>query len=137
DHLHEHMAPPRSDPVRGRLRIITPARSERNRRSGVSAGGDATRVGGMVQPAPLVLGGPAPHAGVLVGGQREVEALAAHVAAAADPAGRLDLLVGDGPVAGGEEEVGVGVATSGAVTPLADVPGMGGDPGQSHWATRM
>ena len=67
----------------------------------------------LAQLAALLLGGAAPDAGLLVGGQGEVEARLLRLAAAADPLGRLDLVDGRTGRADGEEEVGFGAATGG------------------------
>ena len=67
----------------------------------------------LAQLAALLLGGAAPDARVLVGGQGELEAGGLHGALAADGLGRLDLLDGRAGGADREEQVGVGVAAGG------------------------
>ena len=69
----------------------------------------------LAQLAALLLGGAAPDAGLLVGGQGELEALGVHRAHRADPLGRLDLVEGEAGGADGEEEVGIGVPAQRAV----------------------
>jgi hypothetical protein len=66
-----------------------------------------TTLAGALEGATLVLGQPAPDAGVLVGGQRELEALLADVAASADALGGVRLLDGRAGRPDREEQLGV------------------------------
>ena len=79
--------------------------------SGVGSGGAALASDVLLaQLAALLLGGAAPHAGVLVGGEGVLEARGLGLALAADGLGVLDLLDGRAGGADREEQVGVGVA---------------------------
>ena len=91
----------------------------RVRRSGAAAAGGQP---GLAQLAALFFGGAAPDAGLLVGGQGEVEAGLVGVAGAADPLGRLDLVDGGPGRADGEEEVRFGVAAGGRAPPVVRRP---------------
>src|SRR3954447_8682431 len=66
----------------------------------------------------VLLGGAAPDARVLVGGEGVLEALLTGQALTADGLGGLDLLDRRAGGADGEEEVRVRVATGGVLTPL-------------------
>jgi len=70
----------------------------------------------------LLFGGSAPHAGLLVGGQGEVQARLERVTPAADPLGRLDLVDGWPGRPDGEEEIGLGTATGSQMAPVTVVP---------------
>ena len=76
-----------------------------------SAGGALLGEPRLAELAPLLLGGAAPDARLLVGGQGELEALVVHVARGADALRRLDLLERRTGGPDGEEDVGVGVTT--------------------------
>jgi two-component sensor histidine kinase len=73
----------------------------------------------------LLLGGAAPDATVLVGGQGEVEARLLDVARTADGLGGLDLLDGRTGGADGEEQIRVGVATGAVLAPIVALDGQG------------
>ena len=97
-----------SDPKR---EPTSPAgRSEALSRS-VGGSGGAALAGDVLlaELAALLLGGAAPDAGVLVGGEGVLEAQALGLALAADGLGVLDLLDGRAGGADREEEVGIGV----------------------------
>ena len=89
------------------------------RSGGAALAGDVL----LAQLAALLLGGAAPDAGVLVGGEGELEAGALGVALAADGLGVLDLLDGRAGGADREEEVGIGVAARGVAAPLVRFEG--------------
>src|SRR3954452_19434794 len=72
----------------------------------------------LAELAALLLGGAAPDAGVLVGDEGEVEARRLGEALAADGLGLLDLLDCGTGGADREEEVGVGVAARGDISPI-------------------
>src|SRR5699024_7946906 len=76
----------------------------------------------LAQLAALLLGGAAPDAGVLVGGECVFEAVVLGLAFGADGLGVLDLFDGGTGGAHGEEQIGVGVATGRMTTPF-----VGGD----------
>ena len=98
--------------------------------------GDALRAAGgqpgLAQLAALLLGGAAPDARLLVGGQREVEAGLERVAGVADTLGGVDLVDGRAGRANGEEEVRFGVAAGGGAPPVVRVPIDGPVPHESH-----
>ena len=91
---------------------------------------------GLAELAALVLVGAAPHAGLLVGGEGELEAGALHLAVPAHELGRRDLLDGGPGAPHGEEQVGVGVTAGGLVSPVVGVPLEGTAPGECHGASR-
>ena len=64
---------------------------------------------GLAELAALLLGGAAPDARLLIGVERELEALAVHRTDLADLLGRLDLVEGDAGGAHREEQLGVRV----------------------------
>ena len=103
---------------------------------GAAQNGGALRAAGgqprLAQLAALLLGGAAPDAGLLVGGQREVEAGLERLAGTADALGRLDLVDGRAGRADGEEEVRFGVAAGGRAPPVVRVPIDGPVPHESH-----
>ena len=105
-------------------------------RDAAGSDGDALRAAGgqpgLAQLAALLLGGAAPDARLLVGGQREVEAGLERVAGAADALGRFDLVDGRAGRANGEEEVRFGVAAGGRASPVVRVPVDGPVPHESH-----
>ena len=71
----------------------------------------------------LFLGGAAPHARVLVGGEGVLEARGLSVAFPADGLGVLDLLDRRAGGAHREEQVGIGVAAGGDVAPVVAFDG--------------
>src|SRR3546814_5204142 len=83
------------------------------RRAGARGGalGGAALAGDVLlaELATLLLGGAAPHAGVLVGGEGVLEARGLGLALTAHGLGVLDLLDGGARGAHGEGEVGIGV----------------------------
>src|SRR3546814_5240168 len=93
------------------------------RRAGARGGalGGAALAGDVLlaELATLLLGGAAPHAGVLVGGEGVLEARGLGLALPAHGLGVLDLLDCGARGAHGEEEVGIGVATGRYVAPVA------------------
>ena len=112
----------------GGLGSWTAPRPPASRRSWAGGGlrsGGAALAGGVVlaQLAALLLGGAAPHAGVLVGGEGVLEARGLGVALLADGLGAVDLLDRGAGGADGEEEVGVGVAAERDVAPVIALDG--------------
>ena len=75
---------------------------------------------------------PAPHAGLLVGGEGEVQARLLDGAVAAHPLGRLDLVDGRAGRPDGEEEVRHGVSARREPSPVVGVPLDGAVPHQRH-----
>ena len=86
----------------------------------------------LAKLAALLLGGAAPDARLLIGGEREVEAGLERFARTADTLGRLDLVEGGAGRADGKEEVRFGVAASGRTPPVVRVPIDGPVPHESH-----
>src|SRR5437660_2857146 len=77
---------------------------------------------GLAELAPLLLGGAAPNARLLVGGQGELQTRSLGLALPAHGLGRVDLLKGRAGGPHGEEEVGVGVSARGQRPPVVGVP---------------
>ncbi len=98
--------------------------------------GDALRTAGgqpgLAQLAALLLGGAAPDARLLVGGQREIETRLERVTGMADALGGVDLVDGGPGRANGEEEVRFGVAAGGRAAPVVRVPVNCPVPHESH-----
>src|SRR5205807_3117234 len=107
--------------------------SRRERKASRLAGAALAGQPRLAQLAALLLGGAAPDARLLVGGEGELEAGPLDVAGPAHGLGRLDLVDGRPGGAHGEEEIGVGVA-AGRLKPPVLVGGcLGGPaPGQCH-----
>src|SRR5664280_818729 len=76
----------------------------------------------LAELAALLLGGGAPDAGLLVGGQGEVETGLLDLATAADPLGRLDLVHRGARGADGEEQIGLGAPAGSELPPVTFVP---------------
>src|SRR5690606_4987300 len=88
------------------------------RAPGASGGAALAGDPGPTQLAALLLGGAAPDARVLVGGQGELEAGRLGLAGATDGLGLGDLLDGRAGGADREEEVRAGVAAGGVLSPV-------------------
>src|SRR4051812_47536057 len=86
----------------------------------------------LAQLAALVFRGAAPHAGFLVGREREFETLTLYRTLLADRLGGVDLVDGETGGPDREEELRIGVATRGAIAPLVGVPIVRADPSESH-----
>src|SRR5689334_22411893 len=99
------------------------------------AGGDLVAHPGLAELAALLLGGAAPHTGLLVGGQGELEALAGDAALRADVLGRGDLVECETGGADGEEELRIGVPAGRSVPPGPEIPVVCADPGERHEAS--
>ena len=109
----------RNGPLRG-----AGGRRDRKRDRGSWLGGAALAGDVLLaELAALLLGGAAPHAGVLVGGEGVLEARGLGLALPADGLGVLDLLDGGAGGADGEEQVGVGVPAQGDVAPVVALDG--------------
>lgn len=81
-------------------------------------GGAAGARGAALERAALVLAQAAPHAGVLVGLERVLEAHLAHGATGADRLRLFDLVDRGAGVPDGEEQLGVSSEASGIVAPV-------------------
>ena len=88
--------------------------------------------GALAQTAALLLGEAAPHAGLLVGAERELEALGGDGALPAHSPRGVDLVERTAGGTDREEQLRRRVAAGGAVTPLLRVPVVRADPGESH-----
>ena len=87
----------------------------------------------LAQLASLLLGGPAPHARVLVRGEGVLEARGLGFALPADGLGVLDLLDGRSGGTDREEQVGIGVATRRQIAPVVAFDGeLKGAMGEGH-----
>src|SRR5690606_18906351 len=91
--------------------------------AGGSGGAPTPVVVLLAQLAALLLGGTAPDAGVLVGGDGELETRGLGVALVADGLGVGDLLDRRAGGADREEEIRIGVAAGGVATPLVGLDG--------------
>src|SRR5207253_3521545 len=79
--------------------------------------GGCALFGALAQPPALLFGEATPDARLLVGADRELEALGGHRALAADTLRRVDLVQRAAGRPDREEELRRGVATGGAITP--------------------
>ena len=120
--------------VRVRVRVSR-CRGSSCRRRASSADADlgAGRGPALADPTALLFGEAAPHAGFLVGRQRELEALTGDRALAAHALRRFDLVEGDAGGADREEQFGTRVPARGAVAPRLRVPVVRANPGQRHF----
>jgi hypothetical protein len=97
---------------------VRPASLELDRMASPSDRNGPSAAGALAADHPaLLLGEPTPDPRVLVGVERELEALAAHEALTADLACLLELEEGETGGPDGEEELGIGIPAQGVVSP--------------------
>src|SRR5207237_7156221 len=113
-------------------RVVSGARREA---TALAGGAALLRQPRLAQLAAFLFGRAAPDPRVLVGRERELEALLVHVAGGADASGSLDLLEGRAGAPDGEEDVGVGIAARRLPAPRVHVPVVSSDPGERHEAS--